>query len=122
MTEQNPHLTPPSDLTDAAAIRIFREVIGQYESIASLSPREQSEPFRNFVLDVEAIAAKYLDRAQLAVFYATAHRRARDIADAAQAAGLRPIAFAATRNAMQATLGRALAREGLWPVDDYFSG
>ena len=98
---------PPDVMNWRAAKLAFKEVIGQYESLAELGPTEISRPeFTSFLLDVETLTKKTLTPAELTLF----HRRRKHLA-------------AKERDAFESIeikLGRAFNNHELWPVDGYF--
>jgi len=85
-----------------AAKVAYKEVIGQYESLAELGPTERSRPeFTSFLLDVEKLTQKTLTPAELTLF----HRRRKNLA-------------AKERDALEPTVIADLIRDAVLPLVD----
>lgn len=98
----------PDQINAGTALRAYKEVIVQYETICELGPDEISRiDFQNFLLDVETVVARTLTmQKELKLFY------------------VRHALIGDQRSyyeAIKVKLGRAFDRYELHPVDMYFS-
>jgi hypothetical protein len=83
----------------AAALRIFRDVFFEYESLLELGPKEQTELVRQFLIDFDKIFVRTIG-----------NNGAESILQQVQQLG----------EYERVVLGRRLATSILWPAETYF--